>query len=74
MTGYYYGLIGKLPLKGELKVESVVVREFFLNVGRVISIFCLISIGGELDGGWIPWILIAASLTQVALVWSVKKS
>lgn len=39
MTGYYYGLIAKLPLKGELKVESVVVRELFLNVGRVISIF-----------------------------------
>ncbi|MFD0692688.1 MFS transporter [Paenibacillus sp. GCM10027628] len=73
MTGYYYGLISKLPLKGELKVESVVVREFFLNVGRVISIFCLISIGSELDGGWIPWILIVASLLQVALVWSVKK-
>jgi YQGE family putative transporter len=53
-------------------VESVVVREFFLNVGRVISIYCLIYFGSELEGGWIPWILITASLTQIALVWSVR--
>ncbi|SDN25186.1 MFS transporter, YQGE family, putative transporter [Paenibacillus sp. yr247] len=72
MTGYYYGLIAKLPLRGELKVESVVVREFFLNVGRVISIICLISFGSNLDGGLIPWILMIASMTQIALVWSIK--
>ncbi|WP_246294041.1 MFS transporter [Paenibacillus planticolens] len=72
MTGYYYGLIGKLPLKGELKVESVVVREIFLNIGRVISIFCFITYGRDLDGGLIPWILLIAALTQFALVWSVK--
>ncbi|MEW9698155.1 MFS transporter [Paenibacillus sp. SI8] len=74
MTGYYYGLISTLPLKGELKVESVVVREFFLNVGRVISIGCLINFGSDLDGGSIPWILLIASLTQIALVWSIKSS
>lgn len=72
MTGYYYGLIAKLPLKGELKVESVVVRELFLNVGRVISIFCFISFGSDLEGGMIPWILMIAALTQFALVWSIK--
>ncbi|MFC5449477.1 MFS transporter [Paenibacillus aestuarii] len=72
MTGYYYGLISKLPLKGELKVESVVIRELFLNIGRVISIYCLISFGSGMDGNWIPWILIIASLTQVALIWSVN--
>ncbi|MDQ0917136.1 MFS transporter [Paenibacillus sp. V4I5] len=72
MTGYYYGLIAKLPLKGQLKVESVVVREFFLNVGRVISITCLISFGSDLDGGWIPWILMIAAMSQIALVWSIK--
>lgn len=72
MTGYYYGLIAKLPLKGELKVESMVVRETFLNLGRIISIFCLISFGSDLDGGMIPWILMIASLTQLACVWSIK--
>ncbi len=72
MTGYYYSLIAKLPLKGQLKVESVVVREFFLNVGRVISIICLISFGSDLDGGWIPWILMMAAMSQIALVWSIK--
>jgi YQGE family putative transporter len=56
-----------------LKVESVVVRELFLNVGRVISIFCFITFGSDLEGGMIPWILMIAALTQFALVWSIKK-
>ncbi|NOU64240.1 MFS transporter [Paenibacillus sp. LMG 31461] len=72
MTGYYYSLIARLPLKGELKVESVVVREFFLNVGRVISILVLITFGSDLDGGLIPWILLLAALTQFGLIWSIK--
>ncbi|OAS21905.1 MFS transporter [Paenibacillus oryzisoli] len=72
MTGFYYSLIARLPLKGELKVESVVVREFFLNVGRVISILILITFGSDLDGGLIPWILLLAALTQFGLIWSIK--
>ncbi|CAH1211615.1 hypothetical protein PAECIP111891_03727 [Paenibacillus allorhizoplanae] len=72
MTGFYYSLIARLPLKGELKVESVVVREFFLNVGRVISILVLITFGSDLDGGLIPWILLLAALTQFGLIWSIK--
>ncbi|MGG1551964.1 MULTISPECIES: MFS transporter [Paenibacillus] len=72
MTGYYYSLIAELPPKGQLKVESVVVRESFLNVGRIISIFVLISLGSNLDGGWIPWILMAAAATQFALIPSIK--
>lgn len=72
MSGYYYSLIAKLPLRGELKVESVVVREFFLNVGRVISILAIILYGRDLDGGLIPWILLLASLTQFGIVWSIK--
>jgi YQGE family putative transporter len=72
MTGYYYSLIAKLPLRGELKVESVVVREFFLNVGRILSILLFISYGSDLDGGLIPWILLLASLTQFGLIWTIK--
>ncbi|CAN7694279.1 MFS transporter [Paenibacillus sp. LjRoot153] len=72
MTGFYYSLIARLPLKGELKVESVVVREFFLNVGRVISILVLITFGSDMDSGLIPWILLLAALTQFGLIWSIK--
>ncbi|MDR6554481.1 MFS transporter [Paenibacillus qinlingensis] len=72
MTGFYYSLIARLPLKGELKVESVVVREFFLNVGRVISILALITFGSDLDSGLIPWILLLAAMTQFGLIWSIK--
>jgi YQGE family putative transporter len=73
MTGYYYSLIPMLPLKGGLRVESVVVRELFLNVGRVISIYIFITFSGGLDGSTIPWILLGASLMQVVLIWLVEK-
>jgi YQGE family putative transporter len=72
MTGYYYGLIAHLPLKGGLRVEGVVIRELFLNTGRIISIFVLIRCSGGLDGSAIPWILLGASLLQLGLVWLVE--
>jgi YQGE family putative transporter len=71
MTGYYYGLISKLPLKGELRVESMVIKETFLNLGRVISILVFITCSGGLDGTTIPWILLGASLLQGALIWLI---
>jgi YQGE family putative transporter len=73
MTSNYYGLISKLPLKGELKVEGVVVREMFINPGRVISILVLVLFSGDLKGGSIPWILFGAALTQFFIIWLVEK-
>ncbi|MGO4375934.1 MFS transporter, partial [Paenibacillus sp. MCAF20] len=49
LTSYYYRLIGTLPLKGQLRVESVVMRELFLNVGRVVSITLLIWLATDLE-------------------------
>ncbi|MBP1993443.1 MFS transporter [Paenibacillus eucommiae] len=71
MTSHYYSLIAQLPLKGQLRVESVVVRELFINIGRVLSIGTLISLAGDLDGHIIPWILLGASLIQVMIIWLV---
>jgi YQGE family putative transporter len=69
MTGYYYSMIAKLPLKGELRVESMVIKELFLNIGRVISILVFITFASGLDASVIPWILLGASLLQVVLIW-----
>ncbi|MBP1154439.1 MULTISPECIES: MFS transporter [unclassified Paenibacillus] len=72
VTSYYFRLIGNLPLKGELRVESVVLRETFLNGGRVISIVILILMIRYGGNGMLPWVLAGASVIQIVLVWLLE--
>lgn len=67
MNSYYYRLVGQLPLKGQLTIEAVVVRETFLNIGRVCSIFAIIAIAGDPDSSLLPWVILAASLLQFTM-------
>jgi YQGE family putative transporter len=73
ISSYYYRLIGQLPLKGQLRIESVVIREAYVNTGRVIAIFTLIVLAGDIYGGWLPWIIVAASLMQFQLIWLMDR-
>ncbi|WP_028611748.1 MFS transporter [Paenibacillus harenae] len=73
LTSYYYRLIGSLPLKGQLRVESVVMRELFLNVGRVVSITLLIVLAGDLHSSWLPVILFAMAVLQYLLILCIKE-
>lgn len=73
LTSYYYGLIGKLPLKGQLRVESVVMRETFLNSGRIISIVLLLVMAGNLTSHWLPVVLAAVAAAQFLLFWLIKE-
>ncbi|MCZ8513281.1 MFS transporter [Paenibacillus filicis] len=59
ITSYYYRLNGSLPLKGELRVESVVMRETFLNWGRVLSIAGLFWVTNRAGSESLPWVLAA---------------
>lgn len=68
LTSYYYRLIGTLPLKGQLRVESVVMRELFVNVGRVVSIALLLILAGNLNSIWMPIILFLMAAAQYVLV------
>ncbi|WP_219838355.1 MFS transporter [Paenibacillus sp. R14(2021)] len=73
LTSYYYGLIGTLPLKGQLKVESVVMREVFLNAGRVLSIIVLLFFSQDLSSIWLPVVLISAAVLQFVLFWLIRE-
>ncbi|WP_249861616.1 MFS transporter [Paenibacillus konkukensis] len=73
ITSFYFRLIGALPLKGQLRVESVVMRETFLNCGRVISILALILITEYSGNELLPWVLFAASITQIGIVWLLER-
>ncbi|WP_168121691.1 MFS transporter [Paenibacillus sp. HB172176] len=68
LTSYYYRLIGTLPLKGQLRVESVVMRELFLNTGRVMSLLLFVVFSIDLDSIGLPLILFAAAVLQYLLV------
>jgi YQGE family putative transporter len=72
MTSYYFRLIGRLPLKGQLRVESVVVRETFVNCGRVVAILMLIVLNQYVGSHTLPWVLLGASIAQFGLIFTVR--
>jgi YQGE family putative transporter len=73
LTSTYFGFIGKLQPKGQFRVESVVVREIFVNAGRVISVGFLIMVAGNLQGSMLPWMLVIFSVIQFSLAILLKK-
>ncbi|MDF2958759.1 MAG: hypothetical protein K0S39_494 [Paenibacillus sp.] len=74
MTTHYFRLISMMPLKGQLRVESVVVREAFVNLGRVIAILSLIYLTQYAGEGAIPLVLLGASAVQITLVWLLRRN
>jgi YQGE family putative transporter len=73
ITSTYFGLIGKLQPKGQFRVESVVVREIFLNIGRVLSVSILLLFAGNLQGSLLPWMLVIFSAAQFSLPLLIRK-
>ncbi|WP_127581983.1 MFS transporter [Paenibacillus koleovorans] len=74
LTSYMYRMIGQLPLQGQLRIESMVMRETFLNAGRVVSITMLIVLASDLAGSMLAWVLIGGSLMQFGVVWMIRKN
>jgi YQGE family putative transporter len=73
LTSYYYRLIGSLPLKGQLRIESVVMRELFLNVGRVLSIGLLVLFATDLESEMMPIVLFVMAVLQYLLVLLIRE-
>lgn len=68
MTNYYYHLTGKLPLKGALRVESIILREIFVNIGRVFGIGTTVIFVDQMNGPHLPIVLLVFSIIQFSLV------
>ncbi|MDQ0915025.1 MFS transporter [Paenibacillus sp. V4I5] len=64
---YFYRLIGTLPLKGKLRIESMVVREICWDAGRIATVFLLISLSSNLNAPWLPWVVIGSCTSQFLL-------
>jgi MFS transporter, YQGE family, putative transporter len=74
LTSYYYRMMDFLPLKGHFRIESVVLRELFLNTGRVISIFLLILFAGNPESPALPIVLVVMAAMQFGMIGLVTRS
>lgn len=72
MTSYFYRLISGLPLKGQLKVESVVMREAFLNGGRIVAITILILLASDLQSKWLAIVIAIMAAAQFLILLLVR--
>ncbi|WP_372629129.1 MFS transporter [Cohnella sp.] len=72
LTTYYYSLMDDLPLKGLFRIESVVIRELFLNAGRVLSILALVLFVEDAASPMLPAIVVATSVTLAAIALFVR--
>lgn len=71
LTSLYFGLTARLPLKGQLRIEAVVFREAFLNLGRIISITALLVFSNNLATGALSNLLMVAAASQFGIVFLV---
>ncbi|PYI56388.1 MFS transporter [Paenibacillus flagellatus] len=66
--GYYYRLIGSMPLKGELRVETMVIREACWNTGRIAFVLLLVVFVNDLRAAGLAWFVLLTMASQYALV------
>jgi YQGE family putative transporter len=72
LSNYYYRQIALLPLKGQLRNEAVVMRETFLNAGRVLSIAALLAFADDLESAMLPVVLFVAAAMQTLTFFLVE--
>jgi YQGE family putative transporter len=72
LTSYYYRIMDGLPLRGMFRIESVVIREFFLNAGRVLSILLQVVFASDVNSPILPIVVLTAALTQLGIVFLVR--
>ncbi|HZG57540.1 MFS transporter [Paenibacillus sp.] len=72
-SAYSYRLVGRLPLRGHLRVESIVARETFLNAGRVAALGMILAFASDLRSPWIAVVLLGAALLQFNFAWIIKR-
>jgi len=73
LSNFYYRRIALLPLRGQLRNEAIVMREVFLNAGRVLSIVALLAFADNPESAMLPVVLFAAALTQMPIFFLVEK-
>lgn len=71
-AAFYFQWIDLLPLKGAFRVESVVLRETIINLGRAMGIITFMAFSAEIDGSIVAYVILAVMLIQLVLPFLAK--
>lgn len=66
-AAHYYKWIGMLPLKQHFRMESIVLRETIINIGRAVGVLIFMVFSGDLDSIIMPWIVVIVMLLQLSI-------
>lgn len=66
-AAHYYKWIGMLPLGKHFRVESIVLRETIINVGRALGVILFMATSGELASPVLPWIVVGVMGLQLLI-------
>jgi YQGE family putative transporter len=70
---YYFRWVDMLPLKENFRVESVVLRESIINLGRGTGIIIFMFFSNEINPVTIPWIIISVMAVQLLIPYLAKE-
>lgn len=66
-TAHYYQMIGGMPLGKHFRIESIVIREAVINLGRAGGVLLFMLTAGEIDNLWLPWVVVIVMLLQLGI-------
>ncbi|SFL67543.1 MFS transporter, YQGE family, putative transporter [Gracilibacillus orientalis] len=66
-AAYYFQWIDRIPLGSEFRVESVVLRETIINVGRGLGIIVFMVFSNEIDTSTVAYVIMLAMAIQFIL-------
>ncbi len=66
-AAYYFQWIDRIPLGSEFRVESVVLRETIINVGRGLGIIVFMVFSQEIDTNTVAYVIMLAMAIQFIL-------
>ncbi|MCG1021859.1 MFS transporter [Sutcliffiella horikoshii] len=73
-AAHYYRWLDHLPLKENFRVESVVLRESIINIGRGLGIVIFMIFSAEINPTTIPWVIVSLMAVQLLIPWMAKES
>lgn len=71
-AAFYFKWIDLLPLKREFRVESVVLRETLINLGRGMGIITFMIFSSDIDASIVSYVILLVMLIQLALPFLAK--
>ncbi|WP_240469328.1 MFS transporter [Gracilibacillus thailandensis] len=66
-AAYYFQWIDRIPLGSEFRVESVVLRETIINIGRGLGIVVFMLFSNEIDTNTVAYVIMLAMAIQFIL-------